>query len=108
MLNWLKSVEKKLVSTNINLFIIVIPNYNSELTPSFFAATFMEQLAVLGVKPGNQDSSTKSIVALKNEQAKEKLAQEKAQADTYTLSRAIEEIMKMADQLTADVPSLQA
>jgi hypothetical protein len=51
----------------------------------------MEQLTPLGVEPGEQDSAVKSLVALKNELAEEKLAQEKAQTDADTLSRAIEE-----------------
>jgi hypothetical protein len=51
----------------------------------------MEQLTTLGVKPRDQDTTAKSLTALKNELAKEKLAQEKAQTDADTLSRAIEE-----------------
>jgi thiamine pyrophosphokinase len=74
---------------------------------NFFTATFMDQLIALSVEPGDQDSTTKSIAALKNELADEKLAQEKAQTDTETLSRAVEEIKKTADQLVAHVPSLK-
>jgi chaperonin cofactor prefoldin len=39
--------------------------------------------------------------------AEEKLAREKAQANTNTLSQAVEELKKTADQLTAHVPSLE-
>jgi predicted nucleic acid-binding Zn-ribbon protein len=67
----------------------------------------MEQLTPLGVEPGEQDSAVKSLVALKNELAEEKLAQEKAQTDTDTLSRAVEELKKIADQLSARVPPLE-
>jgi hypothetical protein len=34
----------------------------------------MEQLAALGVEPGDQDSTAKSLIALKSELAEEKLA----------------------------------
>jgi hypothetical protein len=46
----------------------------------------MEQLVAFGVKPGDQDSTTKSLAILKNELAEEKLAPEKAQTDAKTLS----------------------
>jgi peptidoglycan hydrolase CwlO-like protein len=85
-----------------------MPEYNSELTLSLFAAALMEQFASLGVEPGDKDSAIKSIATLKNELAEEKLAQEKAQAGTDTLSRAVEEMKKAADQLAAHVPSLEA
>jgi hypothetical protein len=61
----------------------------------------MEQLTALDVEPGDQDSTAKSLTTLKNELAKEKLAWEKAQADDDTLSRAIEEMKKTIDQLSA-------
>jgi peptidoglycan hydrolase CwlO-like protein len=84
-----------------------MPEYASELTPSFFAVAFMEQLAALGVKPRDQDSTAKSIVALKNELSEEKLAWEKAQKYIETLSWTVKEIKKIADQLTAHIPSLE-
>jgi hypothetical protein len=86
---------------------MIMPEYAPELTPSFYAAAFMDQLAALGVEPRDQDSVTKSIAALKNELADDKLAQEKAQTDAEALSRAIEEIKKTTDQLAAQVPSLK-
>jgi hypothetical protein len=46
----------------------------------------MAQHTTLGIEPGNQDSAAKSFAALKNELAKEKAAQEKAQADAETLA----------------------
>jgi chromosome segregation ATPase len=85
-----------------------MPEYNSELTLSFFTATFMEQFAALGREPGDHDSATKSIFTLKNELAEEKLAREKAQADADTLSQAVEEMKKAVDKLAAHVPSLEA
>jgi septal ring factor EnvC (AmiA/AmiB activator) len=44
---------------------------------------------------------------LKNELADGKLAQEKAQIDIETLSRAVEDMKKTADQLASQVPSLE-
>jgi peptidoglycan hydrolase CwlO-like protein len=85
-----------------------MPEYNSELTLSFFTATFMEQFAALGREPGDHDSATKSIFTLKNELAEEKLAREKAQADADTLSQAVDEMKKAVDKLAAHVPSLEA
>jgi peptidoglycan hydrolase CwlO-like protein len=84
-----------------------MPEYASELTPSFFTVAFMEQLAALGVKPRDQDSTAKSIVSLKNELFEEKLAWEKAQKYIETLSWTVKEIKKIADQLTAHIPSLE-
>jgi hypothetical protein len=66
----------------------------------------MEELVALGVKPGDQDSAAKSIVALKNEPTDGKLAWEKAQIDAETLSQAVEELKKTADLLVAHVRSL--
>jgi peptidoglycan hydrolase CwlO-like protein len=79
----------------------------SEQTLSFFAAALADQLASLGVEPGDQDSATKSLTSLKNELAEERLAREKAQADVRSLSRAVEDIKKSVDQLVAHVPSLE-
>jgi chromosome segregation ATPase len=73
----------------------------------FLAIAFMEQLVAFGVKPGDQDSTTKSLAILKNELAEEKLASEKAQTDAKTLSWVVEELKKMMDQLTSYVPSLE-
>jgi peptidoglycan hydrolase CwlO-like protein len=81
--------------------------YNSELTLSFFAAALLDQLAALDVEPGDQDSAAKSLANLKNELAKKRLAQEKAQADVESLSRVVEDIKKIADQLVAHIPSLE-
>jgi peptidoglycan hydrolase CwlO-like protein len=81
--------------------------YNSELTLSFFAAALLDQLAALNVEPGDQDSAAKSLANLKNELAKKRLAQEKAQADVESLSRVVEDIKKTADQLVAHIPSLE-
>jgi peptidoglycan hydrolase CwlO-like protein len=39
--------------------------------------------------------------------AEEKLAREKAQANTNTLSQAVEELKETANQLAAHVPSLE-
>jgi hypothetical protein len=50
----------------------------------------MEQLAALGVELEDQDSTAKSLVALNNELAEEKLAWEKAQIDAETLSWVVE------------------
>jgi hypothetical protein len=47
----------------------------------------MEQLTTLGVEPRDQDSAAKSLATLKNEVAKEKLTQEKAQTQAKTLTR---------------------
>jgi chromosome segregation ATPase len=67
----------------------------------------MEQLAALGVELEDQDSTAKSLVALNNELAEEKLAWEKAQIDAETLSWVVEELKKTIDQFTAQVPSLK-
>jgi septal ring factor EnvC (AmiA/AmiB activator) len=82
--------------------------YHSELTSPFCTAAFMEQFAALNVEPGKQDSAVESIAALKQELAEEKLAREKAQTDAETLTRAVEEMKKTADQLSAYVPFLEA
>jgi predicted nucleic acid-binding Zn-ribbon protein len=67
----------------------------------------MEQLAALGVELEDQDSTAKSLVALNNELAEEKLAWEKAQIDAETLSWVVEELKKTIDQFAAQVPSLK-
>jgi hypothetical protein len=51
--------------------------------------------------------ATKSLVALKNKLAEEKLAQEKAQTDAKTFTRAIEELKNKTDKLVARFPSLE-
>jgi chromosome segregation ATPase len=76
-------------------------------TDSLFAAA-VEQLATLGIKPGDQNSAVDTITALKNELADKTQAQEKFQTDTKTLSRVVEVFKKTADQLPAYVPSLDA
>jgi predicted RNase H-like nuclease (RuvC/YqgF family) len=48
-----------------------------------------------------------SFIALKNELAEEKLAQEKAQTDTETLTQAIEELKKTIYQLIARAEELK-
>jgi peptidoglycan hydrolase CwlO-like protein len=72
------------------------------------AEAFVEQLTTLGVKPGDQDSVANSIAALKNELPNEKQAREKVRTDAKTLSRAVEELKKTIDKLSAYVPSLEA
>jgi hypothetical protein len=67
----------------------------------------MEQLLTHGIKPGDQDLATKSLVALKNKLAEEKLAREKAQTDAETFTRAIEELKNKTDKLVARFPSLE-
>jgi chromosome segregation ATPase len=67
----------------------------------------MEQLVALGIESGDQDSTAKSLVALKNELAEEKLAREKAQTNVETVSWAVEDLKKMADQFTTQIPSLE-
>jgi hypothetical protein len=59
------------------------------------------QLAAIRVKHGNQDSTTKSFAALKNELAEDKVAQEKSKADAETLTMAIQELKKTIDKLAA-------
>jgi septal ring factor EnvC (AmiA/AmiB activator) len=51
--NWQKRAERKLVSIYIILVNSVMPKHNSELTSPFAAAALMEQLAALGVDPGD-------------------------------------------------------
>jgi hypothetical protein len=65
----------------------------------------MEKLVALGVESRDQDSTAKSLNALKNEMAKEKLARLKAQTDAETLSWAVKEMKRIVDQLTVQVPS---
>jgi cell division protein FtsB len=67
----------------------------------------MAQLAAIRVKHGNQDSTTKSFAALKNVVPENKVAWEKSQADTETLTMAVEELKKTIDKLAARVPSLE-
>jgi hypothetical protein len=74
----------------LNQFSITnMPERYSGLTPYFFVAAFMEQLAALNIEPGDQDSAAKSLTTLKNELAEEKLTQEKAQTNFETFSRPI-------------------
>jgi hypothetical protein len=65
----------------------------------------MEKLVALGVESRDQDSTAKSLNALKNEMAKEKLARLKVQTDAETLSWAVKEMKRIVDQLTVQVPS---
>jgi uncharacterized UPF0160 family protein len=67
----------------------------------------MAQLAAIRVKHGNQDSTTKPFAALKNVVPENKVAWEKSQADTETLTMAVEELKKAIDKLAARVPSLE-
>jgi predicted nucleic acid-binding Zn-ribbon protein len=67
----------------------------------------MEQLVALGIESGDHDSTAKSLAALKNELAEEKLAREKAQTNVETVSWAVEDLKKMADQFTTQIPSLE-
>jgi septal ring factor EnvC (AmiA/AmiB activator) len=80
--------------------------YNSELTV-FLCYNPYGSARSTWCQPGDYDSAAKSLTTRKNELAKEKLAREKAQADAESLSRAVEEIKKIADQLVAHVPSLE-
>jgi peptidoglycan hydrolase CwlO-like protein len=81
--------------------------YYPELTLFFSTVALKEWLAALGVDPDDQDSAVESLTTLKNELAREKLAWEKAQADTDTLSWAVEELKNSTDQLVAQIPSLE-
>jgi hypothetical protein len=65
----------------------------------------MEKLVALGVESRDQDSTAKSLNALKNEMAKEKLARLKVQTDAETLSWAVKKMKRIVDQLTVQVPS---
>jgi hypothetical protein len=61
----------------------------------------MEQLLVLGVEPGDENSAAKSLAALKIELVQEKVTREKAQIEAKTLTRAVDELKETTDQLTA-------
>jgi hypothetical protein len=65
----------------------------------------MAQLTALGVEPGNQDSAAKSFATLKNDLVQEKTGWEKAQADAETLAQAVEELKKIVDKFTNQIPA---
>jgi chromosome segregation ATPase len=67
----------------------------------------MEHLMALSIEPGDHDSASKSLAALKSELAEEKVAQEKAQAKVETLARTVGDLKKTTDGLTAEVPFLE-
>jgi hypothetical protein len=61
----------------------------------------------LDVELGDQDSATKSLAAQKSELAKEKAAREKAQVEAKTLARAVDDLWKMTNRFTTQVPALE-
>jgi hypothetical protein len=61
----------------------------------------------LDVELGDQDTATKSLAAQKSELAKEKAAQEKAQVEAKTLARAVDDLWKMTNRFTTQVPALE-
>jgi chromosome segregation ATPase len=67
----------------------------------------MEQLLALSVKPGDQDSAAKSLVALKTKLAEEKDAREKVQSENETLARVVDDLKKSADRFAAQIPDLE-
>jgi hypothetical protein len=67
----------------------------------------MEHLMALSIEPGDHDSASKSLAALKSELAEEKVAQEKAQAKVETLARTVGDLKKTTDGLAAKVPFLE-
>jgi uncharacterized protein YktB (UPF0637 family) len=67
----------------------------------------MELLMALGVVPGNPDSVVKDFADLKAELEKEKVAQETAQIEVDTLTRAVEGLKISADKFTAQIPILK-
>jgi chromosome segregation ATPase len=69
--------------------------------------SIVEQLTPLGVKPGDQDSATRSLTALKTELAEEKAAREKAQAKTETLAWAVEGLKKSTDRFATQIPDIE-
>jgi chromosome segregation ATPase len=67
----------------------------------------MEQLLALSVKPGDQDSAAKSLVALKTKLAEEKDAREKVQSENETLARVVDDLKKSADRFATQIPDLE-
>jgi hypothetical protein len=67
----------------------------------------MDQLTVLSIEPRDQDSTAKTLAALRSEHAEEKVAREKAQAEVETLARVVGELKKSVDGLTATIPFLE-
>jgi chromosome segregation ATPase len=67
----------------------------------------MEQLLALSVKPGDQDSAAKSLVALKTKLAEEKDAREKVQSENETLAPVVDDLKKSADRFAAQIPDLE-
>jgi vacuolar-type H+-ATPase subunit I/STV1 len=60
-------------------------------------AAAVEQLATLGVTPGDQESVAKTIAALRKELTDEKLVWEEHKRDAKTLSQLVEELKKTTD-----------
>jgi septal ring factor EnvC (AmiA/AmiB activator) len=85
--------------------------HHSELIlylPSLFCLIdFIEQLMALIVEPGDQDSTSKSLTALKSKLLEEKAARGKAQTEAETLAWAIDDLKKMVDRFTAQVIVLE-
>jgi septal ring factor EnvC (AmiA/AmiB activator) len=84
-----------------------MPEHHYELIlylPSLFCLTdFIEQLMALIVEPGDQDSTSKSLTALKSKLLEEKAARGKAQTEAKTLAWAIDDLKKTVDRFTAQV-----
>jgi peptidoglycan hydrolase CwlO-like protein len=51
--------------------------------------------------------ATRSLATLESELAEEKVVQEKAQTETETLDRAVEDLKKSADRFAAQIPVLE-
>jgi chromosome segregation ATPase len=71
-------------------------------------AAAVEQLATLGVTPGDQESVAKTIAALRKELTDEKLVWEEHKRDAKTLSQLVEELKKTTDQLSTYVSPLES
>jgi hypothetical protein len=81
-----------------------MPKGHSGLTLPLHAIVFMEHLTTLDVEPRDQDSTVKSLAAVKSEQAEEKAAREKVQAKVETLTRAVEDLKKTTNMFVSQVP----
>jgi uncharacterized coiled-coil protein SlyX len=51
--------------------------------------------------------ATRSLATLESELAEEKVVQEKAQTETETLDRVVEDLKKSADRFAAQIPVLE-
>jgi predicted nucleic acid-binding Zn-ribbon protein len=67
----------------------------------------MEQLTIISIDLGDNDSAARYLASLKSELADEKATQKEAKDEVQTLTRVCADLKKTADKFTAQVPKFE-